>query len=172
MASDKIKDILSPDGARKAEGELSYLARIILRDVGMTNYIWESKLQEYMERNKKRVPKNKKDRSYYRGNLNTQFTNPKMTWRVFLEFLRFLNPIKIKITVSMTWGGSHKTTVHSVNIHTRNEGRAKSIAEEEIALPIREGERLEHQIPSDDNTVITADETTSPPVNEDEDLLF
>lgn len=132
MASEKIKRILTQDGLKEAVGELSYFARKILHDINMTPSLWEIKMIQYLERHQPNVPSNPKDRSYARGNLNTQFTNQQMTWRTFMEFLLFLNPIKIRLELHLTWA-NNRTTIHTMNIRTRQGGDLASPADEEFA---------------------------------------
>jgi hypothetical protein len=134
MASEKIKNILSPDGMKQAQGELSFFFRKILWNIGMTTHLWEFKLQRFLERHERTIPKNAKDRSYAKGNLNTQFTNPQMTWRTFMEALMFLGPKKIRLDLHLEWPRGD-TTVHTMNIRTRQMSDDMfSVAEEDIAV--------------------------------------
>ncbi len=131
MASEKIRKILSDEGVKESKGELSHFARTILQDIHMTPALWEYRLQRYLEKHEGLVPKNAKDRSYARGNLNTQFTSDSMTWRTFMEFLRFLGMTKIKITFDFTWDGFRKST-HVMNIRTRQSPEDSLLAEPTI----------------------------------------
>lgn len=119
MASDKkLNRIISPEGLREAQSELAFFARKILGDIKMTGPRWEYYLQTYLEKSAKHVPKNPKDRSYARGNLNTQFMSNNMTWRTFIEFLMFLSPRKIRFTLELEWP-NRTVTKHSMNVRTR-----------------------------------------------------
>lgn len=119
MASEKkLNRIMSPEGIREAQGELAFFARKILSEIKMTGPRWEYKLQMFLEKHAKTIPKNAKDRSYARGNLNTQFLSENMTWRTFIEFLMFLGPTKIGFKLELEWPNRVKTT-HGINIRTR-----------------------------------------------------
>lgn len=119
MATEKkINRIISPEGVKEAQGELAFFARKILQDIKMTGPRWEYKLQLFLEKHAKHIPKNAKDRSYARGNLNTQFMSRHMTWRTFIEFLMFLGPTKIRFNLELEWPNRVKT-YHGINIRTR-----------------------------------------------------
>lgn len=119
MATDKkLSRIISPEGLKEARTELAFFARKIMGDIGMTGPRWEYYLQLSLEKSAKRIPKNTKDRSYARGNLNTQFMGSNMTWRTFVEFLMFLRPRKLRLTLEVEWPNRVITT-HSMRIRTR-----------------------------------------------------
>lgn len=131
--ADRIRKIISPDGLKKAKNELAYLFRLIAYEIGLHGGLWENNLRKYLDRTEHGVPKNNKDRSYARGNLNTQLMDDKMTWNVFMQGLKFMGASKIKFKVELTWP-SGRTTTHSMNVRVP-QPEELSIAEIELGVP-------------------------------------
>jgi hypothetical protein len=132
--ADRIRKIISPDGLKRAKNELAYLFRLIAYEIGLHGGLWENNLRKYLDRTEHGVPKNNKDRSYARGNLNTQLMDDKMTWNVFMQGLKFLGATKIKFKVELTWP-SGRTTTHSMNVRANVPEEQLSIAEIELGIP-------------------------------------
>lgn len=131
--ADRIRKIISPDGLKKARNELAYLFRLIAYEIGLHGGLWENNLRKHLDRTEHGVPKNNKDRSYARGNLNTQLMDDRMTWNVFMQGLKFLGASKIKFKVELTWP-SGRTTTHSMNVRVP-QPEELSIAEIELGVP-------------------------------------
>lgn len=131
--ADRIRKIISPDGLKRAKNELAYLFRLIAYEIGLHGGLWENNLRKYLDRTEHGVPKNNKDRSYARGNLNTQLMDDKMTWNVFMQGLKFMGASKIKFKVELTWP-SGRTTTHSMNVRVP-QPEELSIAEIELGIP-------------------------------------
>jgi hypothetical protein len=132
--ADRIRKIISPDGLKRAKNELAYLFRLIAYEIGLHGGLWENNLRKYLDRTEHGVPKNNKDRSYARGNLNTQLMDDRMTWNVFMQGLKFLGATKIKFKVELTWP-SGRTTTHSMNVRANVPEEQLSIAEIELGIP-------------------------------------
>lgn len=131
--ADRIRKIISPDGLKKAKNELAYLFRLIAYEIGLHGGLWENNLRKYLDRTEHGVPKNNKDRSYARGNLNTQLMDDRMTWNVFMQGLKFMGASKIKFKIELTWP-SGRTTTHSMNVRVP-QPEELSIAEIELGVP-------------------------------------
>jgi hypothetical protein len=131
--ADRIRKIISPDGLKRAKNELAYLFRLIAYEIGLHGGLWENNLRKYLDRTEHGVPKNNKDRSYARGNLNTQLMDDRMTWNVFMQGLKFMGASKIKFKVELTWP-SGRTTTHSMNVRVP-QPEELSIAEIELGVP-------------------------------------
>jgi hypothetical protein len=93
--ADKIRKIVSPEGIKEAKNELAHLFRMICWELGIGPNEWEYKLRKYLELTEASIPRNAKDRSYARGNLNAQLMDKKMTWTTFMRGLKFLGVTKI-----------------------------------------------------------------------------
>lgn len=142
MASEEITEILtSPDKkVGDAKDALSKLFRIIMADTNLTGYRWDALMTRYLDDPYNHVPKNAKDRSVERGNLNKHLKRPTMTWKVFMKALRFLAPIKIRFEVHLTWANK-RTTIHHLDIKTRSGHTVEDIADYD---------RLVNVLPKDD----------------------
>jgi hypothetical protein len=105
-----------PDkGASEASGVLSKLWRGILVDLDVTHYTWGSLMLRYLNDPRNGIPRDVKDKSSARGNLNKELKRPRMTWKVFLKGLRFLGPVRIEFVVKLTWK-TRTTTVHRLQL--------------------------------------------------------
>lgn len=135
MASDKIKHALSDEGIREAENELAFLFRKTCRELGMMPRNWEARLQSHMDRDvaprlaeRQRLAEPGKTRTaqeeatalaYAKGNINTQLLAPTMTWRTFMEAMRFLGPVGVDFTLKLHW--PHGTfTEHTISVRGRS----------------------------------------------------
>lgn len=132
--ADKIKKIISPEGIKAARNELAYFFRLIAFESGVGGPEWEYKLRKYLEQNESSLPRNPKDRSYARGNLNTQLMDTKMTWNVFKQALLFLGATKVKLKIELTWPKG-AVTHHEMNIRMRNADKELSQAEIDVETP-------------------------------------
>jgi hypothetical protein len=132
--ADKIRKIVSPEGIKEAKNELAHLFRMICWELGIGPNEWEYKLRKYLELTEASIPRNAKDRSYARGNLNAQLMDKKMTWTTFMRGLKFLGVTKINFAVSLTHP-SGKVTEHRMGIRTRLTAEDLSLAETEVSLP-------------------------------------
>ena len=97
----------------EATGPLAALFRKILRDQGINNYRFGLLVNAYLDDPRNGIPKNGKDRSSTRGNLQKEVFRPSMTFKVFRKALLLLAPDEIELIVKLKWGNGH-TTAHSV----------------------------------------------------------
>lgn len=121
MTSEKVKSILTPAGIASAKNELAFFFRRICSELHWDIYRWEAKLQRYLDRNAKLIGSTSKDRSYARGNLNSQFSADRFTWRTFMDALRFLGPSSARLTIELGWAGGRKT-YHTTRLNLRQHG--------------------------------------------------
>jgi hypothetical protein len=132
--ADKIRKIISPEGIKNARNELAYFFRLIAWEIGLGGPEWEYKLRKYLEQTDRTVPSNPKERSYARGNLNTQLMDNRMTWNVFKQGLLFLGAIKVKLKIELTWQNG-RTTIHEMNIRMRQNENEPTVAEVDAETP-------------------------------------
>lgn len=116
---DEQNDILNDDkkGVEQTIGVLARLFRQILYDLNIDTYKWSRHMQEYLDDPRNGIPRNSKDRSSARGNLNKELRRPKMTWKVFRKALMFLGPLEATFIVRLKWR-TGRTTEHSVKLVT------------------------------------------------------
>lgn len=81
-------------------GILAALWRVMLRDLRVTPGKWGSLMHDYVLDSRNGVPDNTKDRTSMRGNLIKEFSREGLTWKVFCKGLRFLQIIKIDLTIT------------------------------------------------------------------------
>lgn len=129
MTSEKVKTILSRQGIASAQNELAFFFRRICSDLRWDPIRWESKLQRMLDRNKKLIGTSTKERSYARGNMNAQFTADKLTWRTFMDALRFLGPRGAKLYIELEWAGNRRTQ-HAIRLNLRQEATPADAADE------------------------------------------
>jgi hypothetical protein len=85
-------------------------------------------LEAYVLNPKNHVPNNRKDQISARGNLTKEFSRPQMTWKVFCKALRFLNIIKIEITIK-AYDGTGKISFHSTTVDFGNKNETEEFNE-------------------------------------------
>lgn len=109
------KDLLELDdrGVSRARGVLSRLFRVILCQVKLSGPQWEMLMDRMLNDPRNPMPKNSKDRSSQKGNLNKALKGDRMTWKTFEKALRFLAIQKVKFIVEPTWANG-RTTHHWV----------------------------------------------------------
>ncbi|MBN22751.1 MAG: hypothetical protein CL678_15810 [Bdellovibrionaceae bacterium] len=99
----------------KARDPLAKLFRVILRDINIGVKQWGQLMELYLDNPRHRIPKNGKDRSSARGNLNKELRRSYMTWKVFMKGLSFLNIKHVRIELHATWW-NRRVTIHSVGL--------------------------------------------------------
>lgn len=82
-----------------ANGLLSKLFRLFLRDMNIGPSRFGRLMREYINDPRNHVPRNRKDMMSVRGNLGAALSKPQMTWKVFCKGLRFLQIVKIEIAI-------------------------------------------------------------------------
>ncbi len=94
-----------------AWGLLSKLFRIILKDNRINGYRYTMLMMRFLKDPKNRSKKGNTEHTDNRGNLNKEFSNPIMSWKVFIKGLKFVQYRKIRITIE---GEQYDGTI---NIH-------------------------------------------------------
>lgn len=109
------KDILEQKdkGISKSRGVLSKLFRTILYDIGISGPEWENLMQRVLDDPRGPAPRNSKDRSSLKGNLNKALKGPRMSWKTFQKALRLLAPVSARLEIHLTWQKG-VVTVHHV----------------------------------------------------------
>jgi len=97
-------------------GVLSRLWRQILLDLGIGPERFGIILQDHVTNPLNGIPNNKKDQISYRSNLTKELAKPQMTWKVFMKALRFLNILKVEITLT-AYHANTKVTEHKAKIN-------------------------------------------------------
>ena len=92
-------------------GVLSRLWRTILRDTGIGPTRYGEILNEHVLNPMNGVPNNRRDQISYRGNLTKELAKSQMTWKVFIKALKFLNVVKIELTIK-AYHSNAKVTQH------------------------------------------------------------
>lgn len=87
----------------------------------------------YLKDPRNRIPQNARDLSSARGNLSKELLRPTMTWGVFEKALRFLNPLRVKMTLEFEWRTGLKTE-YSTIIHL---SEAEQPADDETRIPVK-----------------------------------
>lgn len=110
------KDMMELDdlAISKAKGVLSRLFRIILYQNNVRSTQWEMLMDRLLSDPRNPIPKNAKDRSSQKGNLNKALRGDKMTWKTFERGLRFLGIRSIRFIIEPTWANG-RTTRHYVD---------------------------------------------------------
>jgi hypothetical protein len=133
MTSEKVKTILSKQGIASAKNELAFFFRRICSELKFDPIRWEGKLQRWLDRNKSLIGSTSKDRSYARGNMNSQFTADKLTWRTFMDSLRFIGAVGAHLTLELEWAGKRKT-YHQIKLNLKQGNTQEETADDEEML--------------------------------------
>lgn len=111
------RKIEEPKGPSTSSSVLSRIFHNMTMDLGLGSFAaWDRLMNQYINDARNCIPRNKKDQSSARGNLQKELSKPEMSWRVFLKGIRFLGvtAFEIKIIVKHANG---KETVHSHNVN-------------------------------------------------------
>jgi hypothetical protein len=89
----------------------------------MRDHIWSSKYDQLMHRYlldaRNCIPRNRKEQSSARGNLQKELLKSDMSWKVFMKGLRFLEVLSIDISITLTHSDGKKST-HSTSVNLGN----------------------------------------------------
>lgn len=91
-------------------GALSKLWRIFLKDNHVSGYRFWRLMDFFLNDPKNRSKKNNAEHTDNRGNLNKEFSNPAMSWKVFCKALRFAQISEFRITVETRHRDGHIST--------------------------------------------------------------
>lgn len=103
----------------KGRDVLSKLFRLVLANQHIEGPNWESLMERLLNDPKNPMPRNSKDRSSQKGNLNKALKAERMTWKTFEKGLRFLTVRKARVIVELTWA-NQKTTCHYIDRYLGN----------------------------------------------------
>lgn len=125
---DRIRDLLErPDrgvGATSGiSGVLAGLFRQMCKDLNVNPMRWSHLMDEYVQIESVNHNKdNRRDRTSIRGNLNKEFTRPRMTWKVFCRAMMLLKIRRFGIIIVAEHSDNSKS-VHSkiVDFNTASE---------------------------------------------------
>jgi hypothetical protein len=126
--SNPIQVLLSTPGKGKLEpggirGFFAAFYRSILDDINMNPMWWDSLMRDWISDYRQGAGEEpRKKITSMRGNLMKELGKPEMTWKVFSKGVRFLQPIKVDVSLRITWR-SKKVTEHTqtLNFGARNE---------------------------------------------------
>jgi hypothetical protein len=88
-------------------GALSKLWRIVLRDNHINGYRFSVFMDRYIKDPKNNAKKGDGEHFDNRGNLNKEFSNPTMSWKVFIKCMKFMQFKKIRITLEAEHTDGH-----------------------------------------------------------------
>lgn len=117
MLEDPNKEIHKTYGT---SGLLSKLFRIMLRDLGIGGYRFSLLMEKFLNDPSNSVPANLRDRTSNRGNLNKEFSNSQMSFKVFCKALRFQQLVRFKLILEATHQDG-TITVHEVGANLTND---------------------------------------------------
>lgn len=135
MQNKELNQVLSSKTKRseEANGTLSKLFRQILSDQNFNMSTWNRNMLRYLKDPRNRIPQNSRDMSSARGNLSKELLKPSMTWGVFEKAIRFLNPMRVRLTLEFEWRTGLKTE-YSAIIHVGTETAQES---DESTIPVK-----------------------------------
>lgn len=114
-----------------ANGVLSRLFRQMLLNLNVGDGSrFGALLQAYILDARHGVPNNKKDQQSMRGNLTKELSRPQMTWKVFCKALRFLQIVKIELSIK-AYHEDGRTSLHQTTVDL---GRRRDMHEFNEAL--------------------------------------
>lgn len=113
-----------PDAAkRRARGPGAALFRMfvtMMADLGIASqhslHRWNLLMEKYLADPKNCVPNTPKDRTSRRGNLIKEFTKYQMTWKVFLNSLRFFGVVKFEFSIKAYYQDG-RTSIHTETVN-------------------------------------------------------
>lgn len=91
-------------------GTLSKLWRVMLKDLHVSGYKFSTLMKHYVENPKNWSKKRGDDHADNRGNLNKEFSNPTMSWKVFCKCMKFLQVVEFRLTIEARHRDGHITT--------------------------------------------------------------
>lgn len=103
-----------------AWGLLSKLFRLMLFQNKINGYRYYMLMDRFLKDPRNRSKKGEGEYSDNRGNLNKEFSNPMMSWKVFCKGARFQQGVKMRVTVEL----EHKNgviTTHKAMVDLEND---------------------------------------------------
>jgi hypothetical protein len=136
--NEDLSDMLtsSDKGASQATGVLSRLFRQILKDRNTSMQQWTNLMLRYLDDPNNNIPRNGKDRSSARGNLNKELKRKRMTWKVFRKAMKFLAPKWIRFEVHAGWHDpTSPVSIHTINLDIYNTSVDDDESDEDTDTP-------------------------------------
>lgn len=96
---------------------LSCLFRKILQDRNISEAMFEDQLRKMINDPRTNIPDTKVQRNQYRTNLIKEITKPFMSWLYFERAIRILRPIRIKLSIELTYSDA-SVSKHTVETYT------------------------------------------------------
>ena len=154
MIDDPNKEIHKTYGT---DGLLSKLWRVILKENNVTGFRFASLMERFLAENRKPRPDNPKEHFDNRGNLNKEFSNPAMSWKVFCKCMRFMRFTEFRITLEARHDDGHISS-HRVMVNLSNGLKENPLFDEETQ-------------PTDNTTVlkVPSDQEHIPYLDDDEE---
>lgn len=117
MSEAEVKEIFDSHDkkALESEGLLTRLLRQMFIDIDLTLGEYNSKMVEYLNDPRNRIPQTAHARSSERGNMLKDISNTRMSWRAFTKQIRLLAPISVRFEIHAQWKFK-KRTITSIEI--------------------------------------------------------
>lgn len=140
--SNKLSKILNRTDKRKSEctNLLSFLFRTILQDLNISDGMFEDQLRKKINDPRTNIPDTKAQKGQYRTNLIKEITKPAMSWLYFERAIRIFRPIRIKLTIELTYSDA-STSKHVVQTETEYMRRLSDVATEDEIKKFEESTR-------------------------------
>ena len=114
MASGKISRLLSGVGDEQ-RSDLAALWSRILRRMKVNENRFNYLLKEYLDRQARST---NRDREWARGTIVGQLTNTSMTWRTFMDAMRFLGACRLKLKLTLVFEDGREDE-HQITLNIR-----------------------------------------------------
>lgn len=149
-------------------GALSKLWRVILHDNHVNGYRFSVFMDHYLKDPKNHPKKYEGEHVDNRGNLHKEFSNPSMSWKVFIKCMKFMRFSEIRITVEARHPdghiSTHRTRVDLQDNLLMNDPRFVEELEEKLEASSRDANAPNLPVPLDQEHISYLD-----PDEDDED---
>lgn len=122
MLDDPHKEVAKTHGSK---GLLSKLWRIILLDNKVSHYKFSMLMDHFLNDSSNQALDTPKERFNNRGNLNKEFSNAQMSWKVFCKCMKFMQFTELRLTLEAKHHDG-KTTTHKVMVNLKDEVNGSS----------------------------------------------
>jgi len=116
MLDDPNKEVAKTHGAK---GLLSKLWRLVLLDNKISHYKFSNLMDHYLNKQTNQAMDSPEKRFNNRGNLNKEFSNSQMSWKVFCKCMQFMQFSEIRITLDAKHHDG-KITTHQVRLNLKD----------------------------------------------------
>ena len=152
MLDDPNKEVAKTHGEK---GLLSKLWRIILLENKISHYKFSNLMDHFLNSQSSQAEDDDpKVRFNNRGNLNKEFSNTQMSWKVFCKCMKFMQFTEFRITIEAKHQDG-KVTVHQTMLNLRDNDLKDGLAfeEETEAAPAKRS-----TVPEDQEPIIFLDD--------------